>query len=161
MATSTRVPSERDELTRAARELALPESEFRILAEPAAASHLAGIEAHFVKEAGHRWWWEAFRDAPTASHDFRDAAGHCWGASYLTCIAPPDSGIIWLVVKASPRFVLCEGTVDAIQSVVWESGVSEYYLVPKSLDWLVCENHHAVVIAIGEAVAERLAQVGA
>ena len=64
MASRSRVPSERDEVTRAAHELVLPASEFRILSEQEAAPVLSNIEAHFVKEAGHRWWWEAFRKRP-------------------------------------------------------------------------------------------------
>jgi len=155
MASRSRVPSERDEVTRAAHELVLPASEFRILSEQEAAPVLSNIEAHFVKEAGHRWWWEAFRDSPTAQTHFADGTG--WG--YLSRIVPPESGLVWFVVEGDPEFVLCEATVEAVQSVIGECWAFEYYLVSQSLDWLIGENHSDVVFTIGEAVSERLAQV--
>ena len=154
MAGRSRVSSERDEVTRAAGELALLASKFRILSKQEAAPVLAAIEAHFVKEAGLRWWWEAFRDLPTAWTHFADGTG--W--SRLDQIVPPESGLVWFVVENHPEFVLCEATVEAAQSVIGECWGFEYYVVAQSLDWLVCENHHDVVYAVGEAVAERLAQ---
>lgn len=63
------------------------------------------------------------------------------------------------MVEGDPEFVLCEATVEAVQSVIGECWAFEYYLVSQSLDWLIGENHSDVVFAIGEAVSERLAQV--
>ena len=137
------------------RELAQPASQFRILSGQEATPILSGIEAHFVKEAGRRWWWEAFQDVPTAQTHFPDGTG--W--RHLNRIVPPKSGLVWFVVESDPAFVLCEATVEAVQSVIGECWAFEYYVVSRSLDWLVCENHSDVVIAIGEAVAERLVQV--
>ena len=138
MAGRSRVSSERDEVTKAARELALLASKFRILSKQEAAPALAAIEAHFVKEAGHHWWWEAFRDLPMARTHFADGTG--W--SHLSQIVPPESGLVWFVLESSP-----------------ECWAFEYYVVAQSLDWLVCENHHDVVYAVGKAVAEKLARV--
>ena len=151
----SKVPSARDEVTRAVRELALPVSEFRILPEQEASPIHASIEAHFVKEAGLRWWWEAFRDLTTTQTHFAEGTG--W--SFLSRIAPPESGLVWFVVENHPHFVLCEASVEAIQSVIGECWAFEYYVVSPSLDWLVCENHHDVMYAIGEGVAKRLVQV--
>ena len=35
----------------------------------------------------------------------------------------------------------------------------EYYLVPTDLAWLVCENNHGVLLAVGEPVRTRLASL--
>ena len=32
----------------------------------------------------------------------------------------------------------------------------EYFLVPKKLDWLLCENHHEVLYGVGEPIIEKL-----
>ena len=146
--------SQRQELTRATRDLVLPRAQFRILPDEEAAPIIGRIERHFVERPGLRWWWEAFRGTPIAQAHFAGGAG--W--KHLTRIAPPRSGLVWFVVEEGPTFVLCEGNVDAIQSVIGECWGFEYYLVSQGLDWLVCENHSDVVCAVGEAVANRLIQ---
>ena len=148
------MPSERLELTRAVYDLALPRAQFRILPEEEAAPIIGCIEQHFVERPGLRWWWEAFRGTPIAQAHFADGTG--W--KHLTSIVPPGSGLVWFVVEESPTFVLCEGNVDVIQSVIGECWGFEYYLVSQGLDWLVCENHSDVVCAVGEAVTDRLKQ---
>ena len=149
------VRSNRDEVTRAAHELGTPETQFRILSEEEARPILGRIESHFVGKAGLRWWWEAFRPLPTTHAHFPDGAG--W--RHLNLIIPPDSGLVWFVVEDYPTFTLCEGSLDAVQSIIGDCSAFEYYVVSRRLDWLVCENHSDVIYAVGERVADRLSEV--
>jgi hypothetical protein len=45
--------------------------------------------------------------------------------------------------------------IKAITSLIGETSVFEYYIVPKKLDWLLCENHDKL-IGIEEPVIARI-----
>lgn len=47
------------------------------------------------------------------------------------------------------------GTPKAIIAAIGDSSCSEYVIAPPGLDWLICENHHQVMVAVGEPVASR------
>jgi hypothetical protein len=47
--------------------------------------------------------------------------------------------------------------VKAIRKVILESCyIDELYLASKKYDWLICINHHDVLIATGKIMAEKL-----
>lgn len=48
------------------------------------------------------------------------------------------------------------GTIRAILAVLRDCPAFEYCIVPTQTDWLLCENHHGVLMAIGEPVESRL-----
>jgi hypothetical protein len=52
--------------------------------------------------------------------------------------------------------VVCEASIEDIRDVIGECFGFEYYVVPKGLEWLLCENHHDILIAVGDAVRGRL-----
>jgi hypothetical protein len=54
--------------------------------------------------------------------------------------------------------LLYQATAKAIQQVIGECYGFEYYILPETLDWLVCENHHGQLIAVGELAVARLEQ---
>ncbi len=114
MLDGAKVQSQRVELSRSAHELDIPESQFRIVSELEAKPILENIETHFVAEAGFHWWWEAFRPFSIISAHFVDGSG--W--RYLDYIVPPESGLVWFVVEDRPEFILCEGTVQAVQAII-------------------------------------------
>lgn len=140
------------EIMHAVQDLNLPEDMFRILDERTAAPILDEIENRFVAKQGLRWWWEAFRVTPVVHRHFTDGTG--W--RHLTGIVPSDEDAVWFVAEGDHGFILCCGCVKAIQSVIGQCSPFEYYLVSPKLDWLICENHHDVVYAVGDAVAEQL-----
>lgn len=120
-----------------------------------AAPILDEIEDRFVARKGLHWWWGAFRVTPVVHRHFTDGAG--W--RHLAGIVPPDEDAVWFVAEDDHGFTLCCGYVEAIQSVIGQCSPFEYYLVSQKLDWLVCESHHDVVYAVGEAVAEQLRRI--
>jgi hypothetical protein len=48
------------------------------------------------------------------------------------------------------------GTIVAIVRILGDCSFMEYCIVPATLEWLLCENHHGALIAVGEPVASRL-----
>ncbi len=69
---------------------------------------------------------------------------------------------VWFVAedergtKQNGNFWLYEGKIKPIVSLLGEMIAFEYYLVPKKLDWLLCETHHDVLVGVGEPIVERL-----
>lgn len=75
----------------------------------------------------------------------------------------PASESVWFIAEARGKkhvgnFWLYEGEVSAICAVLRECPAFEYYVVEKKMRWLVCENHHNVLIASGEPMASSLGE---
>jgi hypothetical protein len=51
-----------------------------------------------------------------------------------------------------------EGTLAAAVATLDNHPLLEFYLVARSFDWLVAENHHNVLIVAGEQAASALAR---
>jgi len=114
-----------------------------------------GVEARFVIEPRDGWWWSWFRPEPVA---VRYIGGASQGYRYITEVAPPNSDPLWLIAGdcLDRSFMVCEGSIRDIRDVIGECYGFEYYIVPKDLSWLLCENHHDVLIAVGDAIRARL-----
>ncbi len=68
---------------------------------------------------------------------------------------------VWLMVNESTErgdvFWFYEGRIRAIQQVINEScHLDEFYIVSRKYEWLLCLNHHDVLIAAGDVMAKRL-----
>jgi hypothetical protein len=148
----------RDEIRAAADRLALPPSRFRILPDDEASAVWRAVETRFVGEPSGRWWWSHFGPEDLAARYSGEASQ---GYRFITEIVPPGSAALWLIAGDSPErsFVVCEGTVEDIRDLIGECHGFEYYLAPKGLDWLLCENHHEFLIAVGDAVRARLIEM--
>jgi hypothetical protein len=59
-----------------------------------------------------------------------------------------------------PYFPVYDATPAVVQQIIGECYGFEYYLIAKNLSWLLCENHHDMVIAVG-GVRQRLEESGA
>jgi len=102
------------------------------------------------------WWWESLRE-PLAFVQPTDALAMLKGLV-------PASEPVWLVVEAKSskklgNFWLYESTIEPICAVLQELPPVEYYIVARKCEWLLCENHHGQLIASGEPMAAKLAQV--
>ena len=146
------------EIHEAVKRLGLPDSRFRIVSENESSQVWREVETRFVSEPFGGWWWCHFRnESAEASYVGKEPSAF----QYIVDIVPLDLGPLWFIVGASPdhSFVVCEGAIEDIRDVIGECYYFEYYVVPKELDWVLCENHHDVLIAIGDAVATRLIDV--
>jgi hypothetical protein len=113
------------------------------------------LDLRFALE--HLWWWEVLHE-PTASLRVN------YKPSLLGQLLFPNERV-WFVAenfgksKKQGSFWLYEGTVKAIIGVLEEAHDFEYYLVSKKYDWLLCKNHHDVIISSGEKIVQKLASL--
>lgn len=100
------------------------------------------------------WWWESLRDPVSVRVSDTNAT--------LRRILPCDESV-WLLIenfgapkKRGHHWLYRAIARDAL-NLILELPYCEYYLVSPRYDWLVCENHHGLLIASGAPIAERLA----
>lgn len=142
-----------DEIRRAAATLALSVNELRELPEAESEAVFRAALGRFVASGDRYRWWEDFR-SPGKSVHF--PAGDGW--RHLIEVAPNADEKVWFIVQEDSlsHYPVFETTTRHAVAVVGESYGFEFYLVAKNLSWLLCETHHDVVCAIGEAVEKRL-----
>lgn len=74
-----------------------------------------------------------------------------------------DSEKVWLFINESvnegTKFWFYEGQIKTIVFVLGESFVDEVYIASKKYDWLLCINHHDVLIATGLYMPDKLKQL--
>jgi len=110
---------------------------------------------HFVQKGDPRWWWEHFSKG--ISVQFIDDTG--WQS--ITQIVPDADEPVWFIVEdfVPPEYSVWNASSQDIQSVIAECPFFEFYIIQKDFRWLVCENHHGVVFAVGNEVEERLGEL--
>jgi hypothetical protein len=65
---------------------------------------------------------------------------------------------VWFFINGDyDKFWFYQGKIDAIQMVIaGTEGIDELYLASKKFEWLLCINHHDMLIATGETMANGL-----
>jgi hypothetical protein len=144
--------SNADEIQRAVQTLGFAAERFRRLPLDEAKRVYQSALRRFVPHGQPHWWWEHF-PAGTGVH-FSNGDG--W--QYLTKIVPHAEERGWFIAEdfVAPEYSVWEASVRDIQAVIGECYGFEFYVIQKQLEWLVCENHHDVVVAVGREVEEKL-----
>lgn len=160
---SARHPQDiRTTLQEAARALGLPPKDFELVSPYRYRPILVEIVDRFTRLGARRglpalWWWEHFRE-PTFGIQHRQAY------ELLPRLVREDEKV-WFVAenwggrKKDGNFWLFEGRLGAIVAILAEAHAFEYYVVSRKLDWLLCENHHDVLIGTGEAIVKKMEAV--
>lgn len=148
----------RKEIAGICKDFALTDDEFR----PLGLGEWEGVEEKihqaFCKVTHHRsrmtWLWEHFKHDTFAVTTTRSPY------LYLDRLVPAGETIWFFVnetINESEKFWLYQGQVGAIQTVIGEACLlDEIYLASKHYTWILCINHHDVLIASGEAMPGRL-----
>ena len=55
-------------------------------------------------------------------------------------------------INEATKYWYYEGNIKAIINIIGNTGLNEYYLVSKKYDWLLCVNHHDIVIGAGTII---------
>lgn len=147
-----------DEIAKALESLSLFERDFRRLPDPEAKTLYVELLDTFVDGGDRRWWWEALKQEQT-SIQFDDNKGF----ERIPLLVPDSRESVWFIAEEAqmPFYPIYEATPETITKVLGECYAFEYYIVPKSKEWLLCENHHGYVIGVGNAVKERLVRIAA
>jgi hypothetical protein len=141
-----------DEIQRALRTLGFAVERFRRLSPDEAKRVYGSALRHFVPCGQPRWWWEHF---PTST-GVHFAKGDGW--QYFTKIVPDAEERVWLIAEdfVAPDYSVWEASARDIQAVIGECYGFEFYVIQQQFQWLLCENHHDVVVAVGSEVEENL-----
>ncbi len=103
------------------------------------------------------WLWEYFKlDTASVSTEQRPYL-------YLDKLIDNNETVWFFInetVKENHKFWFYQGQVKPIQKIIAESSyIDELYLVSKKYDWLLCINHHEIIIATGQTMPEKLKQL--
>jgi hypothetical protein len=147
----------RKEIEQIRKEQEIPENDF----QPVGLSQWQEIEEKiyhtFCKLAypAHRpgWLWEFFR---------QDTFGGSFHYPFEQLSRLVNSSEkVWLFINETvterEKFWFYEGYIKAIELVLAESlYIDEAYIASKKYEWLICINHHDVLIATGKDMPEKL-----
>jgi hypothetical protein len=147
----------REEIDDARRRLGLSTNQFTEVGDGQARELTAAFLVRFTDGEDVRWWWERFASQATSAH-VADGKGF----TRISAIVPAVDEKVWFVAEDGelPYFPVYETTPAIAQQVIGECYAFEYYIIAKDLSWLLCENHHDSLIAVG-AVRDRLIEYGA
>jgi hypothetical protein len=107
----------------------------------------------FTAGVDRKWWWEGFSQPSAAAH-FDDGQGF---KSIVTTVPDPGERI-WFIAEEDQMafYPVYETTPRTAQKVIGECYGFEYYMISKDFRWLLCENHHNVMIGIGPEITSQL-----
>lgn len=143
-------------ISMALKDLGLSKTDLREIPRNQAKPILKTIKDRFTTNQNTRWWWEYFRETlPMQSARFN------YGYQLIDKVVPSKEEKVWLVTEEGfPNiFRLYIGKPTVIKNVLGECPSFEYYLVGLNYKWLVCENHHDYIMAVGDTVVERFTKL--
>lgn len=100
---------------------------------------------HFVKSGNRRWWWEDFKNYSFSVSNLEKPFEH------LEEYIPELERNVWLMVEDDSEgfYPIYDCNPRVIKSVIGECFGFEYYIISKDMTWLLCENHHSILIGSG------------
>jgi hypothetical protein len=143
--------TEREEVERAIGELGFS-AELVALADVDALRIYREIEVRFADRQGATWIWEHLR-FPIASRTFDDDRAF---ERLLLVVRDATDRVVFFPGSDSDTVCGYVGTIAAVVGVLGQCPAFEYVIAPLGLEWLVGENHHGVLYAVGEPVASCL-----
>ncbi len=110
------------------------------------------VLSQFADGKDRRWWWEAFPQSESMS--FADDLGY----QRVPNLVPNADERCWFIVEGqdSGPFPVYDASPKEAVSIIGECFGFEYYIVPKDLSWLLCENHHGTVVGCGKPVEDAI-----
>lgn len=113
------------------------------------------VLSRFADGNDRRWWWEAFPQSESVSFD-----GNL-GYQIVPTLVPSIHERCWFIVEGQENgpYPVYDASPEEAVSIIGECFGFEYYIVPKDLSWLVCENHHGRVIGCGRSIEEAIRRV--
>lgn len=91
------------------------------------------------KDLERIWLWESFKEPYTSfqpENSISELEGFLNATEQYFFIASDEDGKYWVM----------EGTGASIICLISNSFCFEYYIANKSISWLLCENHHGVMV---------------
>jgi len=103
--------------------------------------------SHGKRSLDKIWIWDAIKE-PYTSYQPKDGIEEL--KSFLS-----ESDFYWFIASDEDgKYWVLEGTGRSIVSVLSETRYFEYYVANKDISWLICENHHGVMVIKGSIGSE-------
>lgn len=140
-----------DEITSTICELGL-ESSVRLLPPAEAERKIYMVQERFVAEPTARWWWDSLRKdlSVVTTNPIHQ------GYRYLPSLCPDMEAWLFASDDEFAPWPVFSGTPSVFSAIIGECHYFEYAIASPSLDWIIFDNHHNILIATGEPVASRL-----
>lgn len=147
-----KVLSVREEIENAIKEIKINRNHFHEVGKTQWESILRCIEEMFLRKNHHKnnlhWGWVIFKE-PTVGLGFLNDDGY----RFLDTLI--DNDIVWFIAEDhNDKMWVYEGQIKAIISIIANCFSFEYYIVSKKYEWILCENHHGVLIGSGSIVGK-------
>lgn len=111
------------------------------------------IEEYFLYKRSNSvkrsWLWNDLKSESYAVRCSRDPYNK------LSLLVDEKELVYFLVsetINELTKYWYYEGRIESIMLILGESGINEYYLVSKKYKWLLCYNHHDVLIGCGNII---------
>jgi hypothetical protein len=98
--------------------------------------------ANGAKDLNRIWLWESIKE-PYSSFQPDDAIAALKG------LLQPQESYFFIASDEDGKYWVLKGNGAAIVTLVAESHAFEYYISNLSISWLLCENHHGVIVSKG------------
>ncbi|MEO6722132.1 MAG: DUF6756 family protein [Ferruginibacter sp.] len=140
----------KDEIQNAIQKLRLDRSDIQLLDNYTGEKIFNECIKHFLKSGDKRWWWEDFKFPSSSVADLDNPF------KYIDKIIPLNEGNVWLIVEDDDDlfYPVFDCNPNVIKGIIEECFGFEYYIIDKRKEWLLCENHHNRLIAIGEKLKQ-------
>ena len=144
-------------ILRAATAIGLSDERFKMVSPARWRGVLAGAMSKFSdsRTVSTRWLWDNLIPPTTSLHvkDGPERILKLMGGNSRVWFVAED----WCNTKEEGNLWAFEGDLDAVVRVLGELHAFEYAVIDRKLEWLICENHHDVLIGAGESAMSRLA----
>ncbi len=108
-----------------------------------------------IRDLECEWWWEHLRGQVSSCVPYSPIEEICK-------LVPTDEKYYFVLegnVGCKSKFWLYEGYVRDLECILNELHYFEYYVVSKKMEWILCENHHGVLIGAGEKMSKYVASM--
>ena len=146
----------RDDIKKAMKEISLAEN---LLKEVSYFEHeeiLKRINSQFLTTNnydGTIWWWQSYKDLKQYAIHFKDGLA----VDMLDKLLPNRATKYWFVAsEENGKYWLYESGIEAIKVIIQEMYGFEYYIVDKKYRWILCENHHNMLIGLGQEISDKI-----
>lgn len=106
------------------------------------------------KGINYSWWWNSFKE-PKCSIQLN------YAPAFLNKLVASKENVWfvaedWQRTKRHGNFWLYEGNIAAIVDILGSMYSFEYYIISKKFEWLLCENHHNILIGVGQSMVKKI-----
>ncbi len=144
----TKMEDLKTEIQNAINLLNLQKGDIQLLDDTSSKQIINDCYSHFVKSENQRWWWTDFKFPSYFISDLEAPF------MYLGKLIPLSKEKVWFIIEndMNPDFLVYDSNPSVIQHIIPECSYFEYYIVAKNKEWLLCENHHNTLFAIGDKI---------